>query len=260
MKRFFALSFMLAISSMAIFAQTAAPTPLDAAAEKQRADRLQARYNDYANYGRYAEANTKVSSPTKDENRVVFMGDSITDFWKLAEYFPNQPYINRGISGQTTSQMLLRFRPDVIALKPKVVVILAGTNDISGNTGPMTIPAIEGNLASMVELAHANGINVVVSSILPVSDYNKNKAGEAIIRTVQRQPAQILALNEWLKSYAAQKNLVYLDYFSGTVDGKGLLKEELANDGLHPNDKGYAIMKPLVEEAIKKALKMKQKK
>jgi len=246
--------------SVSVFAQTPSPTPLDANAEKQRADRLQARFNDYANYGRYREANAKLAPPAKDEKRVVFMGDSITDSWKLAEYFPNQPFVNRGISGQTTSQMLLRFRADVIDLKPKAVVILAGTNDISGNTGPMTLEAIEGNLASMVELAHANGINVVVASVLPVSDYNTNKEGKPIVRTVQRPPAQILALNQWLKNFAAERKLVYLDYFSATVDDKGFLKAELANDGLHPNEKGYAIMKPLVEEAVNKALKMKQKK
>ena len=248
------------MSAASAFAQAPSPTPLDANAEKQRADRLQARFNDYANYGRYREANAKLAPPAKDEKRVVFMGDSITDSWKLAEYFPNQPFVNRGISGQTTSQMLLRFRADVIDLKPKAVVILAGTNDISGNTGPMTLEAIEGNLASMVELAHANGINVVVASVLPVSDYNTNKEGKPIVRTVQRPPAQILALNQWLKNFAAERKLVYLDYFSATVDDKGFLKAELANDGLHPNEKGYAIMKPLVEEAVNKALKMKQKK
>ena len=187
------------------------------------------------------------------------MGDSITDSWKLAEYFPNEPFINRGISGQTTSQMLLRFRPDVIDLKPKVVVILAGTNDIAGNTGQMTLEAIEGNLASMVELAHANNINVVLASVLPVSDYNTNRTGVPIVQTIRRPPARILALNTWIKNYAGQKNLVYLDYFSATIDDKGFLKAELANDGLHPNVKGYEIMKALAEQAIKTALKKKQK-
>ena len=260
MRKFLIFSLTFIAFSVSVFAQTPSPTPLDANAEKQRADRLQARYNDYANYARYRGANAKLAPPAKDEKRVVFMGDSITDSWKLAEYFPNQPFVNRGISGQTTSQMLLRFRADVIDLKPKAVVILAGTNDISGNTGPMTLEAIEGNLASMVELAHANGINVVVASVLPVSDYNTNKEGKPIVRTVQRPPAQILALNQWLKNFAAERKLVYLDYFSATVDDKGFLKPELANDGLHPNEKGYAIMKPLVEEAVNKALKMKQKK
>ena len=254
------LSFFVAISGIYVAAQTPTPTPLDAAAEKQRADRLQARYNDFANLARYRDANTKLAPPAKDEQRVVFMGDSITDGWKLDEYFPGKPYINRGISGQTTSQMLLRFRPDVIDLKPRVVVILAGTNDIAGNTGPISLEAIEGNIASMAELARVNGINVVFSSILPVSDYNKDKSGKQIVRTVQRQPAQILELNRWMKAYAAEHGLVYLDYFAATVDDKGFLKEDIANDGLHPNAKGYEIMKPLAENAIEAALKSKPKK
>ncbi len=247
------------IGAVSIFAQTTAPSPGTIEAEKIRADRAESRFNNYANFGRYKDANAKTAAPTKDEKRVVFMGDSITDGWKLNEYFPNQPFVNRGISGQTTSQMLLRFRPDVIDLKPKVVVILAGTNDISFNTGPITIEQIEGNIISMVELARANNINVVLSSILPVSDYNKNKAGEPIVRTVQRQPAQILELNRWMKNYAAQNNLVYLDYFPATADDKGFLKADIANDGLHPNAKGYEIMKPLAENAIKIALKKKTK-
>jgi lysophospholipase L1-like esterase len=260
MKKILILNLLIIAFTFSALAQTPSPTPLDANAEKQRADRLQARYNDFANYARYREANSKLAPPAKDEKRVVFMGDSITDGWKLNEYFPNQPFVNRGISGQTTSQMLLRFRPDVIDLKPKVVVILAGTNDISGNTGPMTLEAIEGNLASMVELAHANGINVVLASVLPVSDYNANKAGEKIIRTVQRPPAQILALNTWIKNFCAERKLVYLDYFSATVDAQGFLKAEIANDGLHPNAKGYEIMKALAENAVNTALKMKQPK
>lgn len=259
------LLFVLCLAFQAVsFAQTPTPTPAPSPGtyefEKARADRLQSRFNDFANFARYKDANAKLQPPTKDEKRVVFMGDSITDSWKLAEYFLNQPYVNRGISGQTTPQMLLRFRPDVIALKPKVVVILAGTNDISSNTGPTTIEAIEGNLASMVELAHANGINVVISSVLPISDYNKNSAGVPIVRSVQRPPAQILELNNWIKKYCAEKGLVYLDYFSATADDKGFLKVEIANDGLHPNAKGYEIMKPLAEKAIAEALKKKIKK
>jgi lysophospholipase L1-like esterase len=241
-------------------AQTPAPTQLDAAAEKKRADQIQARYNDFANFARYREADAKLAPPAKDEKRVVFMGDSITDGWKLNEYFPDLPYVNRGISGQTTSQMLLRFRPDVINLKPKVVVILAGTNDISGNTGPMTLEAIEGNLASMAELARANGINVVMSSVMPISDYNTDKNGKSIVRSVQRPPAQILALNAWIKSFCAERRLLYLDYFTAMVDDKGFLKADIANDGLHPNAKGYELIKPLAEKAIASALKMKQPK
>ncbi|MFL6468660.1 MAG: SGNH/GDSL hydrolase family protein, partial [Pyrinomonadaceae bacterium] len=235
--------------------QIPSPTPLDLAGEKLRADRLQARYNDYANFARYRDANSKLAPPAKDERRVVFMGDSITDSWKLDQYFPGMPYVNRGISGQTTSQMLLRFRADVIDLKPKVVVILAGTNDISGNTGPITLEAIEGNYASMVDLAHANGINVVFASVMPISDYNKNAKGETVIRSAQRRPDQIAALNEWIKKYCAERKLVYLDYFSAMADEKGFLKAEIANDGLHPNAKGYELIKPIAAAAITSALK-----
>ncbi len=259
MKKVLILVFFSAFLAISVFAQTPSPSPLDANSEKQRADRLQSRLNDFGNFARYREANTKLAPPAKDEKRVVFMGDSITDGWKLNEYFPNQPFVNRGISGQTTPQMLLRFRPDVIDLKPKVVVILAGTNDISSNTGPTTLEAIEGNLASMVELAHANGINVVLASVLPVSDYNKDKSDKLIIRTVQRPPAQILALNDWIKKFCAERKLVYLDYFTATVDGQGFLKAEIANDGLHPNAKGYEIMKTLAASAVNTALKTKQK-
>lgn len=262
MKKSVTFLFLIIVGAASVFGQTPTPSPLPGtyAFEKARSDRLQSRYNDFAQFGRYREANAKLAPPARDENRVVFLGDSITDFWKLNEFFPDQLFINRGISAQTTPQMLIRFRPDVIALKPKVVVILAGTNDIGGITGAMTLEAIEGNLTSMVELAHANNINVVLSSVLPVSDYNKNKAGEAIIRTVQRPPAQILALNDWMKKYAADNNLVYLDYFSATVDDKGFLKADIADDGLHPNSKGYEIMKQLAEQAIKTALKKKRKK
>lgn len=258
MKKSILLLSAIAMMSLSAVGQTPSPTPLDAEAEKRRADGLQARFNNYANYARYAEANAKLPSPGKDEDRVVFMGDSITDGWKLAEYFPSKPYVNRGISGQTTSQMLLRFRPDVIALKPKVVVILAGTNDISGNTGPITLEAIQGNLASMVDLAHANGIKVVLASVMPVSDYNKNAAGNQITQTVRRPPEKIAALNTWIKQFAAERKLVYLDYVSAMADEKGFLKPDIANDGLHPNAKGYELIKPLAEAAIATALKRKQ--
>lgn len=254
------LFLMILTCAVSAFSQTPAPTPDALTAEKQRADRLQSRLNDYAQLTRYADANKQVQPPAKDENRVVFLGDSITDSWKLAEYFPNQPFINRGISGQTLSQMLIRMRPDVIAHKPKVMVLLAGTNDIAGNYGVMSNEFIQGNIESIVELAHKNNINVVLASILPISDYNKRSNGEVIVRSVQRPPERILAINNWMKNYCANKGLVYLDYFSATVDDKGFLKADLANDGLHPNTKGYEIMKPLAENAIKTALKKKQKK
>lgn len=250
------LSMVLAIAASA---QTPTPTLDPLTVEKQRADRLQARLNDYAQFARYRDANAKLAPAAKGEDRVVFMGDSITDGWKLAEYFPGMPYVNRGISGQTTSQMLIRFRPDVIDLKPKVVVILAGTNDIAGNTGTMTLEAIEENYASMVDLARVHNINVVFASVMPISDYNKSAAGVPVVRSIQRPPDKILALNTWIKNLCAERNLVYLDYFKAMADDKGFLKADIANDGLHPNAKGYELIKPLAAEAIKKALKMKQK-
>jgi lysophospholipase L1-like esterase len=198
-----------------------------------------------------------VTPPAKNEQRVVFMGDSITDGWdapNMGGFFPGKPYVNRGISGQTTPQMLIRFRPDVIDLKPKVVVILAGTNDLAGNTGSTTLEAIQGNLTSMAELARANGIRVVFASLLPVSDYEM-RDGKPIVQTVRRQPDKIIALNNWMKDYAAKNHLVYLDYFSAMVDGKGFLKDELSDDGLHPNAAGYAVMNPLAEAAIQSSLK-----
>src|SRR5580765_92521 len=259
MKKVITTVFFSSIFAISVFSQAPTPTP-DPNPDKTRADRLQARLNDFANFARYHDANTKLAPSAKGVNRVVFMGDSITDGWKLDQYFPGEPYVNRGISGQTTPQMLLRFRPDVIDLKPKVVVILAGTNDISGNTGPTTLATIEGNLTSMVELAHANGINVVLATVMPVSDYNKDRSGKQVIRTVQRPPAQINELNAWIKKFCAERGVVYLDYFTPMADDKGLLKEDIANDGLHPNAKGYELIKPLAANAINKALKMKAKK
>ena len=185
------------------------------------------------------------------ENRVVFFGDSITDIWKLENYFPAKPYVNRGIGGQTTPQMLVRFRQDVIDLHPKVVVILAGTNDIAGNTGPMRTEDIEANLASFAELARAHGIRVVYSSVLPVHNYTERSKDFF----AQRPMPRILELNQWLKDFCEKNNIVYLDYFSAVVDDKGLLKKDLADDGLHPNDAGYKIMAPLAEAAIVKAMK-----
>lgn len=227
---------------------------------QRRVAQAETRLKDWPNLGRYREANAQLAPPAKNETRVVFMGDSITDNWSkpgFGGFFPGRPYINRGISGQTTPQMLIRFRPDVIALRPKVVVILAGTNDIAGNTGLTTLEAIEDNLASMSELARADGIRVVLSSLLPVSDYEK-RDGKPIIQTARRPPAEIRALNEWMRNYAAARGETYLDYFSAMADDKGFLKEELSEDGLHPNAKGYAVMAPLAEQAIAAALKKKK--
>jgi lysophospholipase L1-like esterase len=176
------------------------------------------------------------------------MGDSITDAWgnHFDKYFAGKPYIGRGISGQTTPQMLVRFRPDVIALSPKVVVILAGTNDIAGNTGPETPEMIEDNFASMVDLAKANGIRVVLCSILPVFDYPWKRGLE---------PApKIVDLNVWLKDYAARSGSVYVDYFAAMVDERQGCKADLCSDGVHPTEAGYTVMVPLVEKGIAEAL------
>ena len=238
-------------------AQTTAPSADPCTELKTRAERAETRLKDWPQLARYHDDNTKVNPPAKTEQRVVFMGDSITDGWdapNMGGFFPGKPYVNRGISGQTTPQMLIRFRPDVIDLKPKVVVILAGTNDLAGKTGPSTLEAIEGNLISMAELARTNGIRVVLASLLPVSDYEV-RDGKPIVQTVRRAPDKIVALNAWMKNYAAANHLIYLDYFSAMVDGKGFLKDELSDDGLHPNAAGYAVMNPLAEAAIQSSLK-----
>ena len=229
----------------------------DCADTKARLTQAETRLRDWPALARYHDANTKVASPAKNEARVVFMGDSITDSWqnpRFGGFFPGKPYIDRGISGQTTPQMLIRFRLDVIALHPKVVIILAGTNDIAGNTGPMTLEAIEGNLASMAELAKANSIKVVLASLLPISDYEQ-RDGKPIIQSTRRPPEKIKALNDWMRGYATTNKFIYLDYYSAMIDEKGFLRDELSEDGLHPNAKGYAIMAPLAEAAITKALK-----
>jgi lysophospholipase L1-like esterase len=218
--------------------------------DKYRASRIAIYMDDFGQLARYREANAQLKPPAPNENRVLFFGDSITDTWKLEEYFPGKSYINRGIGGQTTPQMLVRFRQDVIDLQPKVVVILAGTNDIAGNTGPMRDEDIEANYASMAELSRLHNIRVVFASVLPVHNYTP----ESRELFEQRHPHEILELNSWLEDYCAENGHIYLDYFGRMVDDTGLLKRELADDGLHPNKAGYAIMAPLAEGAIGKAL------
>jgi lysophospholipase L1-like esterase len=238
------------------------------------ADQLQ----DWNQLGRYHAANEELKKQPAVAGRVVFMGDSITDFWKLDEFFPGKPYVNRGIGGQVTSQMLVRMYPDVIALRPAAMVVLAGTNDIARNNGPSTAEMIEQNIMAMTELAQKHGIKVVLCSILPVSDYpflaQQAAAGRGapapappqagrggrgpMMRqrmTVGRPPADILKLNAWMKSYAQQVNAIYVDYFAAMVDDKGWLKDGLAADGLHPNADGYKIMAPLVSAALEQALR-----
>ena len=236
---------------LAAFSLPAQQSPQPSALDQWRASRVNIYMNDFAELQRYRGANAALQSLKPEPNRVVFFGDSITDFWKLDEYFPGKPYVNRGISGQTTPQMLIRFRPDVIDLKPAAVVILAGTNDVAGNTGPITIEEIESNYASLAELACAHDIKVVFSSVLPVNNYTPES--QEFFATRPRE--KILALNQWLQDYCAKNACVYLDYFTPMIDEKGLLKRNLAEDGLHPNAAGYKIMAPLVEAAIQKALK-----
>ena len=204
--------------------------------------------NDWAGLRRYRAANAALTAPAPAENRVVFYGNSITDGWArhFPIMFPGKPYIGRGISGQTTPQMLVRFRQDVVALQPRAVVILAGTNDIAGNTGPSTLEMIEDNFMSMVQIAKAHHIRVVLSSVLPVYDYPW-KPGLL--------PApKIIALNAWMKNYANEVGETYLDYHSVMKDARDGLPPNLANDGVHPTDAGYRMMAPLADAAIARAL------
>jgi lysophospholipase L1-like esterase len=205
-------------------------------------------HNDWANLTRYHDDNIKAGLPAAGEKRVVFMGNSITEGWINLDpgFFSGKAYVNRGISGQTTPQMLVRFRPDVINLKPAVIVILAGINDIAGNTGPSTLEMIEDNLASMVDLAKAHGISIVLSSVLPAFDFPWRPG---------MQPAEkVVQLNGWIKNFAKNNGCVWLDYFTPMSDDRHGLKAELTFDGVHPNLAGYKIMEPLVEAAISMAL------
>src|SRR6266478_2728739 len=244
---------LLFLSATTAAAQATPPTqPTADEIAKRRAAQEEQLHNDWPNLERHREANAKLSPPLKNENRVVFFGNSITQGWApyFPTMFPGKPYIGRGIGGQTTPQMLVRFRQDVIDLKPKVVVILAGTNDIAGNTGPSTIGMIEDNLASMAELAKANGIRVVLSSVLPVYDY--------VWKPGLRPAPKIIALNKWMKDYAREHGAVYLDYHSAMSDEHGGMRKGLSPDGVHPNEAGYRIMAPLAERAIERARRAKR--
>lgn len=203
---------------------------------------------DFANLARYRAADLQLGPPPAGTDRVVFIGDSITEGWKLEQSFPGKPYVNRGISGQTSSQILLRFRQDVIDLHPKVTVILAGTNDLAGNTGPATLTQIEGNLASMAELARANGIGVVLCSVLPTVHYWWHPQ-------VPNPARRIAALNGWLEAYAAREHYVYVNYYAPMKDAAGALRHDLSPDGVHPSPAGYAVMAPLAQAGIDEALK-----
>src|SRR5208283_1828646 len=203
------------LSTLLLRAQPQAPPQDVAPPHVHMLDQLARMVNDYGNTARYSAEDAKVLPPAAGDDRVIFMGDSITDAWGrgVGVFFPGKPYINRGISGQVTPQMLLRFYPDVVALKPKVVVILAGTNDIGGNVGPMTLEDTESYLTSMCDMARANNIKVVLASLTPVCDYHRPQ-------TQSRPPEKINALNQWIREYTAKNHFVYLDYYSATVDDK----------------------------------------
>jgi lysophospholipase L1-like esterase len=203
---------------------------------------------DPANLARYAEANRRLAAPNPSKPRVIFFGDSITDYWRLNEYFPDRDFVNRGIAGQTTGQMLQRFKADVIDLHPIAVLILAGTNDLARE---IPAAAIENNYQEMADLASANKIKLIFASVLPVSDYHKDQ-DPAYERTPGRPPSSIRALNDWLQSFCTQRNCVYLNYFPAMIDDKGQLQTDISEDGLHPNSKGYRIMGPLASAAIEK--------
>ncbi|HEX7358748.1 MAG TPA: SGNH/GDSL hydrolase family protein [Ignavibacteriaceae bacterium] len=207
---------------------------------------LFAQNNDWANLNRYKDENLKLGITSTNEKRIVFMGNSITEGWIIADrdFFNGKPYINRGISGQTTPQMLVRFRQDVVNLKPASVVILAGTNDIAGNTGLSTLEMIEDNIASMVEIAKSNGIKVILCSVLPAYDYPWKRG---------LNPAEkIVALNEWIKEYSDKNEISYVDFFTSMADERNGLKQDYSDDGVHPNLAGYKIMEPILESAIEK--------
>ncbi len=222
------------------------------------ATRLTEQLADWNQLGRYQQANIELLRQPLPRDRVVFMGDSITDGWKLAESFPGKPYVNRGIGGQTTAQMLVRMYPDVIALKPAVVIIFAGTNDIAGNNGPQTLTMIQQNLMAMVELAKVHGIKVILCSVMPITDAKVNppeRGGGPINQSATRPPADILKLNAWLKAYAQTAGAGFADYYTATVGADGMLRADRTSDGLHPNASGYELMVPVASAAIAAALK-----
>lgn len=236
----------LIVAVIVAAAPARAQTP-EQLAERRRIQEERLR-NDWAYLERYRQANAELGA-MRDTTRVVFMGNSITEVWArhFPTMFPGKAYVGRGISGQTTPQMLVRFRQDVIALRPRVVVILAGTNDLAGNTGPSTLEMIQDNLASMAELAKANGIRVVLSSVLPVYDYPWRPGLEP--------SGKIVALNAWMKDYATRNGAVYLDYHTAMADARQGLRAELTYDGVHPNEAGYRVMAPLAERAIDQAIR-----
>jgi len=206
---------------------------------------MESQLRDWPNLAKYREANAKIGVPAESEKRVVFLGDSITEAWDLSVFFKGKPYVNRGITGQTTPQILLRFRQDVIALSSEIVVILAGTNDIAENSGPTPLGAIEDNLKSMVDLARKNGVHPILASVLPAAIYPWRPE----IRPIEK----LLGLNQWMKEYAATEGIGYLDYYSVMVNDQHGLKPEFSGDGVHPNEAGYTVMASIAADAIAKS-------
>jgi len=204
---------------------------------------------DWPDLGRYHQDDLRLEAAPAVEGRVVFLGDSITDGWDLAKYFPGKPYVNRGIGGQTTVQMLVRMHPDVIHLRPAAFILLAGTNDIARNTGPETIEMVEDNIRAMCELAASHNIKIILCLLTPISDYTKAK------QTEHHPPADIVNLNHWIESYARDVHAQLADYYAALADDKGMLRDGYSNDGLHPNAQGYELLAPVAEAAIERALK-----
>lgn len=213
------------------------------------AEQLAGELQDWNQMGRYYQDDLRLEKEPRVPGRVVFLGDSITDIWNLRQFFPGKPYVNRGISGQTTAQMLARMFQDVIDLHPAALIFLGGTNDVAGNTGPETARMVEENIQAITELAQAHHITPILCSLTPVSDYTSHP------QTGHRPPAQILQLNAWIRSYSAKAKAGYCDYYSALVDGKGMLKKGYSDDGLHPNDRGFALLAPVAEKAIETALR-----
>ncbi len=209
------------------------------------ADQLQ----DWNQLGRYHADNARLKGQPAESGRVVFYGDSITDGWKLPQWFAGKPYVNRGIGGQTTAQMLVRMYPDVVALKPAAMILLAGTNDIARNNGQQTLEMITNNFEAIATLARAHNIKVILCTVLPISDYTARP------QSARRPPADILKLNAWIKEFAARTGATVADYYAATVDEKGFLKDGFSGDGLHPNAKGYDLMAPVAQAAIDQALR-----
>ena len=242
------LSLCLPFSVRAQFVPDFNPSPSPCClprAAAQLAEELQ----DWNQLGRYHQDDLRLESAPAVQGRVVFLGDSITDGWDLAKYFPGKPYVNRGIGGQTTMQMLVRMHPDVIHLQPAAFILLAGTNDIARNTGPETLEMVEDNLRALCEMAQSHRIKIILCLLTPISDYTKAK------QTERRPPADIVNLNHWLESYARDVHAQVADYYTALVDDKGMLREGYSEDGLHPNARGYELLAPVAEAAIEGALK-----